>query len=86
MIDLPKGTWFYLPDTAPLSLDDPRPFPTWARKRPPPWEFMVWLRKTAVGPAEYPLFQRDAVLAEAGDIRERDDYPEGFIVWRRAPG
>ena len=85
MIDLPEGTWFYLPDTVPLSRDDPRPFPTWARKRPPPWEFMGWLRKMAVGPAEYPLFQRDAVLTEASDIRERDDYPEGFIVWRQAP-
>ena len=54
--------------------------------RPPDDCKRLQLRKTAVGPAEYPLFQRDAVLTEAGDIRERDDYPEGFIVWRRAPG
>lgn len=83
MIDLPEGSWFYLPDTAPFSATDPQPFPTWARTRPPPWVFVGWLRRTVVGPVEYPHFQQDAMTAEPGAIREREDYPEGFVVWSR---
>ena len=83
MIELPKGFYFYLPDTAPFSATDPQPFPSWARKRPPPWSFVGWLRRAAVGPGEYPQFQQDALTAEPGESRERDDYPEGFMVWSR---
>lgn len=53
LIDLPEGTWFYLPDTRPFSLSDPRPFPTWTPQRTSPWEFVGWTR-----PAESPRLRQ----------------------------
>jgi hypothetical protein len=70
MIDLPEGRWFYLSDTAPLSATAPQPFPHWARKRPPPWAFVGWLRRVAVGPDEYPP-------VPAGRYESRTGYAPG---------
>lgn len=56
--------------------------PMWAKSRPAPWMYMGWIKNPPSVEATFESLCDEAVcVAEGGDVREIDIYPQGAVIW-----